>query len=189
MTRVTLKTPLGNHPILSEESIGHKWNLGHYQWWFNPWRFLNICEERKCIWEEYLCSWQSWKSRLWSNFISASGRISIYGRTFSTLAEEYFNPFLSEIIFAHISLSSRNTSTINKNCKNWDKEVTCLHRTDQMSQRPHLWLLKGVFRHASGLRGGRHDFFLFLADMLLHMVADKVVGIVGDMGADKWNVF
>ena len=157
MTGVTLKTLLGNHPILSEESISHKWNLGHYQWWFNPWRFLNICEE--CIWEEYLCSWQSWKSRLWSNFISASGRISIYGRTFSTLAEEYFNPFLSEIIFAHISLSSRNTSTINKHCTNWDKEVMCLPRTDQMSQRPHLWLLKGVFRHASGLHGGRHDFF------------------------------
>ena len=133
----TKKPFLGNHLILSEESIGHKWNLGHYQWWFNPWRFLNICEERKCIWEEYLCSWQSWKSRRWSNFISASGRISIYGRTFSTLAEEYFNPFLSEIIFAHISLSSQNTSTINKNCKNWDKEVTCLHRTDRMSQRPH----------------------------------------------------
>ena len=163
--------------------------MGHYQWWFNPWRFLNICEERKCIWEEYLCSWQSWKSRLWSNFISASGRISIYGRTFSTLAEEYFNPFLSEIIFAHILLSSRNTSTINKNCKNWDKEVTCLHRTDQMSQRPHLWLLKGVFRHASGLYVVADMIFLVLGWHVAAHGGRQGGRHCGRQGADKWNVF
>ena len=33
----------------------------------------------------------------------------------------------------------------------------------------------------------KKSLFLFLADMLLHMVADKVPGIVADMVADKRN--